>query len=106
MANNLNELSSLYTWDSFVFTVTGSIPVQAINADGKRIGLLFSNGGTGAIQVNFGPPGDLTKPIHIYPDKNPTLLRFSDVGPLVQQSLTLLAPGTAGVISIYTIKMT
>lgn len=105
MSNKLSELSSLYTWDSFVFVVVGSAPVSAIGADGKRVGLLFSNGGTGAIQVNFGPTGDVSKPIHIFPDKNPTLLKFSDVGPLVQQALTLLAPGTAGVLSIYTIKL-
>lgn len=104
MADRLTELAASYTWQSFVAVVTGSVVSSPLKADATRTGLIFSNTGPGPVQVNFGPPSDLTTPLNIHPDKNPFVLLFKDVGPLIQQALNLVAPGTAGTITIIALQ--
>lgn len=96
MANSLADLASQYTWQSVVSSVSGSIVLTPFQADAKRVALLISNGGPGTIQVNFGPPADLTTPIYAFPNQRPIILRFAELGPLIQQQINLIAPGTAG----------
>lgn len=103
MADQITQLAVQYSWLKVVQPVSGSIVQTPLNADAKRVTLVVSNGGPGTIQLNFGPPSDLTTPLYIHPDKNPLVLKFSDIGPLVQQAVTLISPGTAGTMTLISV---
>jgi len=92
-----------FDYRSRLDTILGSAFVVLFPVDPRRWALMFQNNGPDNALISFEPIGSNPAQVIVIPGNLPTILTFRDLGPLIQQSPVVIAPGGTAVLNSWSI---